>query len=76
MTAPSAIRPTVRRVPAGTFMLVATWVVASLEGLRPRRARRHRPRDPGQPHFYAFAVPALAGAVAAGVVPRARTVTV
>jgi hypothetical protein len=76
MTAPSAIRPTVRRVPAGTFMLVTAWVVASLEGLRPRRARRHRPRDPGRPHFYAFAVPALAGAVAAGVVPRARTVTV
>lgn len=32
MTAPSVIRPTVRRVPATTFMLVAAWVVASLEG--------------------------------------------
>ncbi|UUU20333.1 MFS transporter [Streptomyces sp. DSM 40750] len=32
MTAPSVIRPTVRRVPATTFMLIAAWVVASLEG--------------------------------------------
>lgn len=32
MTAPSVIRPQARRVSASTFMLIAAWVVASLEG--------------------------------------------
>lgn len=32
MTAPSVTRPQARRVSASTFMLIAAWVVASLEG--------------------------------------------
>lgn len=32
MTAPSVIRPRVTRVPTNTFILVAAWIVSSLEG--------------------------------------------